>query len=556
MYAFDQLTQSDFALGWWQPADGVAPEPGEAALAEAIGAIHKPFFIVSLEGGTLAVAPGGLAQIGEQAVPRGAFPIVGHFPACNLENLGDRSFCRAHGIRYPYLAGAMANGIGSTDIVVAMGRAGMLGFFGSAGLTVEDIEAAIDELDALTREQGDIPYGLNLIHSPNEPNLEAAVVDLYLRREVHLVEASAYLDLTLPLVRFRMHGIHRSSSGEIVTPNWIIAKASRVEVASKFFAPPPESYLRELVASEEITGEQAKLGASIPMAQDLTVEADSAGHTDNRSALAVLPTILALRDRIQTQNGYEQRLRVGLAGGISTPASAAAAFFMGAAYVLTGSVNQACVEAGTSKTVREMLAQADQADVMMAPAADMFEMGVKLQVLKRGTMFGMRASKLYKLYRSCSSIDEIPPQDRSMIEKNLFRAPLETIWKETISFFQSRDPLQIERAQNDPKHKMALIFRWYLGMSSTWANSGEPTRKMDYQIWCGPSMGAFNEWGKGSYLEMVQNRSVVTVALNILYGAAILSRLHSLRSQGVDVPPDLQHIRPLDKDLLMEGIGQ
>jgi NAD(P)H-dependent flavin oxidoreductase YrpB (nitropropane dioxygenase family) len=50
--------------------------------------------------------------------------------------------------------------------------------------------------------------------------------------------------------------------------------------------------------------------------------------------------------------------------------------------------------------VREMLAQAEQADVIMAPAADMFEMGVKLQVLKRGTMFAMRAAKLYELYRA------------------------------------------------------------------------------------------------------------------------------------------------------------
>ena len=36
------------------------------------------------------------------------------------------------------------------------------------------------------------------------------------------------------------------------------------------------------------------------------------------------------------------------------------------------------------------------ADVMMAPSADMFEMGVKVQVLKTGTMFAMRA-------RSCMS---------------------------------------------------------------------------------------------------------------------------------------------------------
>ena len=59
---------------------------------------------------------------------------------------------------------------------------------------------------------------------------------------------------------------------------------------------------------------------------------------------------------------------------------------MGAAYILTGSVNQSSVEAGTSETVRHMLADAGQADVTMAPAADMFDIGVKIQVLKRGTM--------------------------------------------------------------------------------------------------------------------------------------------------------------------------
>ncbi|PIW63397.1 MAG: 2-nitropropane dioxygenase, partial [Candidatus Omnitrophica bacterium CG12_big_fil_rev_8_21_14_0_65_50_5] len=77
-----------------------------------------------------------------------------------------------------------------------------------------------------------------------------------------------------------------------------------------------------------------------------------------------------------------------------------AAFMMGAAYIVTGSVNQACVESGTSDIVRKLLAGAEQADVAMAAAADMFEMGVKVQILKRGTMFAMRSNKLYEYYRA------------------------------------------------------------------------------------------------------------------------------------------------------------
>ena len=146
----------------------------------------------------------------------------------------------------------------------------------------------------------------------------------------------------------------------------------------------------------------------MPVADDITVEADSGGHTDNRPAITLLPTILALRDRLQKQFQYATPPRVGLAGGIATPASVAAAFAMGAAYVVTGSVNQACVESGSSDAVRKMLAEAGQADVTMAPAADMFEMGVKVQVLKRGTMFAMRAAKLYELYRAYPELGSDP----------------------------------------------------------------------------------------------------------------------------------------------------
>jgi trans-AT polyketide synthase, acyltransferase and oxidoreductase domains len=468
-------------------------------------------------------------------------------PAFRLENLGDAAFRAEHGLRFAYVAGAMANGIGSVEVVEAMARAGMLGFFGAAGLSLTAIEAAIDRL---ARNIGDLPYGFNLIHSPNEPDLEAAVVDLYLRRNIRLVEASAYLDLTFPIVRFRVHGIHRDGDGRVITPNRVIAKVSRVEVASKFMAPPPAKFLRILLDRGEITPEQADLAGRIPMAQDATAEADSGGHTDNRPSITLIPTMLALRDRMQSQYDYPQPLRVGAAGGIATPASAAAAFAMGAAYILTGSVNQACLEAGTSEAARLMLAQAEQADTMMAPAADMFEMGVKVQVLKRGTMFPMRATKLYELYRTCNSLNDLPASERTTLEKTIFRARVEEIWRQTREFFQERDPRQIERAERDPKHQMALVFRWYLGQSSRWAKSGEPSRKIDYQIWCGPAMGAFNEWVKGSFLESAENRRVVPVAMNILYSAAVLLRAQSLRCQGISLPANLPRLAPLEMEEL------
>ncbi len=97
-------------------------------------------------------------------------------PACRLEDLGDASFRADHRLRFAYVAGAMANGIGSVEVVEAMSRAGMLGFFGAAGLPPARVEAAIERL---SHSLGDAPHGFNLIHSPNEPDLENAVVNLY-----------------------------------------------------------------------------------------------------------------------------------------------------------------------------------------------------------------------------------------------------------------------------------------------------------------------------------------------------------------------------------------
>ena len=555
-------------LGAWSSTGG-ALALDAASISESLHDIAAPLMIVNTTQG-LALGRGGSGQIGTPPSDSHPFPLVGFVPPASTARLGDESFRADHGLRYAYVSGAMAAGIGSEAIVEVMAQHGMLGFFGAAGLSPSRVEAAIDRLQRGSRaESGEsrargsesptsspfsgsrrstldsrLPPGFNLIHSPNEQSLEKAIVDLYLRRGVSLVEASAYLDLTPHVVRYRLTGIHRDAAGHVVTPNRIIAKVSRIEVGSKFFAPAPAKMLAQLVEQGAITHEQAVMAESVPVAQDITAEADSGGHTDNRPALTLLPTILALRDRAMAQYRFAQPLRVGAAGGISTPASAAAAFAMGAAYILVGSVQQACVESGTCDAVRQMLAEAEQADVTMCPCADMFEMGVKVQVLKRGTMFPMRAAKLYETYRAYKGLADIPAAERDWLEKNLFRVSLDEVWQQTVDYFSTRDPAQIEKGQRDPKHQMALVFRWYLGQSSRWANSGEPTRRLDYQIWCGPAMGAFNEWTKGTFLAQPQHRRVATVAYNLLHGAAVMQRVNSLRSQGFPVPSDAARIVP------------
>ena len=250
-------------------------------LERALGEVADPFLVVD-RGGTADLIMGPPGAASSLDLDR----LVAFVPACRLDQLGDPCFSDTHGTRFACMAGAMANGIASVELVEAMGRGGMLGIFGAAGLPLEAVERAIDRLEQSLGKK--FPFGFNLIHSPQEPDHEAATVDLYLRRGIRLVEASAYLNLTLPLVRYRVTGIHCDSQGKIVAPNRVIGKVSRVEVASKFLAPPPERMLRELLQRGEISPEQASWAARIPLAEDLTAEADSGGHTDNQPAIVLL----------------------------------------------------------------------------------------------------------------------------------------------------------------------------------------------------------------------------------------------------------------------------
>jgi len=520
------------SIDWAWKVDSNTVTSVESAVKDALMDLNKPLYIAQ-SGDQLGVSQ-TVAQAGEESV-------VAFAQALAPEDLGDAAFKAYHGVKYPYLGGAMANAISSVELVIALGQAGFMCSFGAAGLVPDVIEDSIKRIQAALPNG---PYAVNLIHAPAEEALERGAVERFLKLGVNTVEASAYLALTEHIVRYRVAGLSENSDGTVNIGNRVIAKVSRTEVAKHFMAPAPQKILDKLLSKGQISAEQAQLALRVPMADDITAEADSGGHTDNRPFVTLLPTIIALRDEMQAQYNFSPALRVGAGGGIGTPEATLAAFNMGAAYIVLGSVNQACVESGASEHTRKLLAGVEMADVTMAPAADMFEMGVKLQVVKRGTMFAMRANKLYELYVNHDSIEDIPAIERDKIEKQIFRQSLDEVWAGTVAFFNERDPEMLARAQGNPKRKMALIFRWYLGLSSRWSNIGEKGREMDYQIWAGPSLGAFNRWVKGTYLEGYGERNAVDVALHLLKGAAYLQRVNQLKLQGITLQANLLNYIP------------
>lgn len=521
-------------MGFFNPTETVVVFDHEN-IANYAGEIRKPLNIVfDSKSKTIGLAKDG--QISSQPIGQTSYPLLGCLPALYPEWLGDRSFGEVHGVRFAYVGGAMARGIASTEMVISLARSGMFGFFGSAGMDMEQLEQAIlfikSELD---KER--LTWGANLIHNPNNPAIEDATIDLYLKHGVNRVSAAAFMKLSPAIVRYACHGLYQDGKGRICRTNYVFGKISHPGVARHFLSPPPAEMLNELVNSGKIKPEEARLASMIPLASDLIIESDSGGHTDNRPLGSLFASISYLRSEIQQQYDfkYSYQVRLGAAGGMGSPDAVAAAFSLGAAFVLMGTIHQACIESGLSSSAKEMLADVALDDVMMTPSADMFEMGGKVQVLKKGTMMGVRGNQLFDLYKAYSRVEDIPENIRTSLEKNIFRSSIEEIWKETEGFFSRTEPQQLAKAYKDEKHKMALIFRWYLGNTSKWAIDGTPDRKIDYQIWCGPAIGAFNAWTKNTFLEEPKNRMVSQVALNLLEGAARIMRAQQLRTFGLPI---------------------
>ena len=216
-------------------------------------------------------------------------------------------------------------------------------------------------------------------------------------------------------------------------------------------------------------------------------------------------------------------LYIGLvAGGIGTPA-AAAAFIMRADFILMGSINYCTVEAYAHPTIKDILQKIDIQDTTYAPAGDMFELGAKVQVLKKRILFPIRANKLYQIYLQYNSLDEIPSNISKQVQKNYFKKGFYEVWEETKKYLIQKGQLnQIKKAENNSTIKMALVFHWSFGYSLKVIASGDLSYKVDFQIQVGASLVAFNQWVKGTELENWRQRYVNKIGHKLMKETAVL----------------------------------
>lgn len=435
-------------------------------------------------------------------------------PSITAYSLGNQSFKEDYGLKYAYVTGAMVKGIASKALVVKMGKAGLMGYFGTGGLKLPLVEEAIQFIQRELNENQ--AYGMNFLHNFDNPQQEEDTIDLFLKYGVTNIEASAFIQLTPALVRYRLKGLRRDAAGKVFSTHKVLAKLSRPEVAQIFLSPPPAGILEKLLQTQQISQEEVTLSKAMPMADDICVEADSGGHTDRGIISVLLPSIIRQRDEMMKKYQYTKTIRVGAAGGIGTPEAAATAFILGADFVLTGSINQCTVEADTSHTVKDILQTLNVQDTDYAPAGDMFELGAKVQVVRKGLFFPARANKLYDLYRQYHSLEEIDENTKKQIQEKYFQRSFDEVYEETTAHYSKTQPDLIEKAKHNPKQKMALIFKWYFVHSMRLARQGHLEQKVNYQIHCGSAMGAFNQWVKGTALENWQNRHVDEIAEKLM----------------------------------------
>lgn len=451
--------------------------------------------------------------------------------------LGDPRFRRDYSIKYAYLTGSMYRGIASKELVIAMGRAGLMGFLGTGGMKEGEIDTNLAAIRAaLAPHQS---WGANLLCNLDQPEKEMATVALFFKHGVTRVEAAAFMQITPALAWFRLRGLRRDASGKVCCDHQIVGKISRPEVAEQFMSPAPERLVAQLLAENKITAEQALLAKSVPMSHDICVEADSGGHTDQGVALALLPAMQSLRAAMHEKWRYTEPIRIGLAGGIGTPQAAAAAFTMGADFILTGSINQCTVEAGMSDAVKDMLQEINVQDTDYAPAGDMFEIGARVQVLKKGVFFPARANKLYMLYSHYAGWDDIPQATRTQIEDRYFGRRFLDIWEESRAYLVAHGRAAMaEKAQANPKQKMALVFRWYFRHSAMAALEGNDKYRVDFQVHTGPALGAFNQWVAATPLRSWRERHVADIAERLMRATAALlaQRMGAWLAPGANHP--------------------
>jgi len=424
-------------------------------------------------------------------------------------NLGSLQFKEDYKLKYTYAASCLSTSAASPGFVTKMAKAGLLSFLSIDGLQSVEMDKHIQKVrSGISTIKGN--FGVTLQHNLYYPEKELETIKQLSISNIDIIEARGYLGATLALVYFRLKGLSRAQDGLIHPKNKIIVTTNTKDVAREFMNPAPLSIVKDLVNRGLINNAEAELSQHVPLSNDIAIKLD----TVNR-ANTIFEEVIEIRKEINSSRKFTKTVRIGISGTIATPNDALLAYQRGADFILTDAVNDCTVESALSDQVKELLQDTTVDDIEYAPVGENFELGIKAQVLNRGVSFPDRAKQLYTLHTLYHTMDEIPQDTLSMLEKNVFCQPLDKVWQEVkIKLENNGDQSKLSKALKNPKYKMILLFQHYFKTADQLNGLREDI--LNKCIRTNPAISAFNQWVKDTPLESWKNRHADEIGIRIM----------------------------------------
>jgi PfaD family protein len=454
------------------------------------------------------------------------------FPKQSASCLGSSQFKEAHQLKFAYGVTPFEREVCTVDMVSKLLCDGYLAFAPTDFLTIDEISEKICQL-----RQGADSKAIGLgyrFHAYNN-DYEQKRMALAIEEDISRIYISGYLRASKSMIHYRVKGMKKRPDGAIEVPHSIFARVTDSAIALYFASPPPADILDELLSEGLITSEEADLGSKMPISQDLIVEPELNKGGLKQDLFSLYPSVKAeLRAKMVSRNAP---VRVGVSGEIATPEAVAAAFRMGADFVLTGLVNSLTVEAGGSLKRRNLLFKTTSTDVTYAPSYEFLDSELPVTVTRFGTMFATKAKRMEDILRTTVSFSGLSESDRQFMEKNVFQKSLAEAYESSIEFCKKWWPDQVKSSSSD-KVKAAMLMKHWLFTTTQMAFDGIDNRELDYQVRADGGIVAFNKWRIGSVFDDEDKLSVIQLSKNLMEGALVISRMRSLREMGVDILPE------------------
>lgn len=231
---------------------------------------------------------------------------------------------------------------------------------------------------------------------------------------------------------------------------------------------------------------------------------------------SLLPQVIDKKNFLMKKYGYSKDIHIGAAGSIGDSVSALDAFLLGADFIMTGSVNQCTAEAEVSKWVKDKLQKVEIQDTEMIPTSHVYEIGMKVQVLKKGVFFVARALKLYEIYNRISKIEDIEPKVLAQIQDKYFGKSIDDIYNEIKNDLSDTER---KRAENESKFKFGLIIYWYYNYCMDCAIKNENSQNLNCLIPVSSAMGRINQFLENTEYMNWENRHPDILGRLIMSGA-------------------------------------